>query len=473
MRARTLMSLLAVLAFALPAGADVLINEIDCDTSGTDILEFLELFGDPNAPLDGMVLVLYNGSDDASYNDAFDLDGFTLDENGFFHIGNVDVVPTPDIIIPSNGIQNGPDAAALYYGDGVDFPNDTPLTLDNLIDAVVYGTSDPDDPELMTLLLAGPQVDENLNGNKDFESIFRCPDGAGGARVTTEFAVGVPTPGAANECGGGPVPTDYNLCDLRELDANGDPVHVGEYVHVIEPLIVLNDYGTVGAGRIDNAATDGTCCIYLFDYNQDLPLYEGDELDVIGTVDQYNGKLEIVALEITLLSSGNPLPTPELITTEELAVNGEDYESCLIQIDDLMISGGDPWPAEGDNANVEVVDETTVPTILRIDYDTDIDGTAPPAEPFICTGIGGQYDYAAPYFEGYQIQPRSLLDIEGYVPPPTQACCFDDGSCLELTPEDCEIAGGVVYDDEFCDPNPCPPTPADNSSWGEIKSMYR
>ncbi len=470
MRACTILSMLAVLAFAVPASADILINEIDSDTVGTDMLEFIELFGDPDMALDGYVVVLFNGSTDASYN-AFDLDGYTLNGEGFFLIGNIDVVPTPDIIIPSNGIQNGADAVALYIGGEEDFPFGTPVTTENLVDAVVYDTDDPDDPGLLVLLLPDePQLNENMFGNKDFHSLLRC---GGGPRETSDWTAGDPTPGAPNDpsCGGGAEPTEMNLCEAVQVDGGGVPVYEGEWVHIIEPLIVLNDYGTVGSGRVDNAATDGECCVYLFDFNLDLPLYEGDEIDVIGTIANYNGKLQISGLEITVLSSGNPLPEPELISTEELAVNGADYESCLIMIDNLYITGGDPWPGEGSNANIEVTDETGVPTTLRIDQDTDIDGTPPPEEPFVAIGLGGQFDNSYPYTEGYQIQPRKLEDI--YSEPVFEgACCFGP-DCVLMTEQDCLDAQGEWYGDDSCDPNPCPTTPADNSSWGEIKSLYR
>lgn len=188
-------ALLAVLLLAaLPALAQgVVINELDSDTVGTDILEFVELFGDANAPLDGYVLVFYNGSGDASYA-AYDLDGFSLDANGFFLLGNAGVSPTPSIVFPSNGLQNGADAVALYTGDAADFPNGTLVTAVNLVDAVVYGTSDADDAELLATLTPGAaQIDENLNGMKDFESIQRCFDGG------LDFYVTVPSPGASND----------------------------------------------------------------------------------------------------------------------------------------------------------------------------------------------------------------------------------------------------------------------------------
>ena len=131
-------ALISLLVFIFSHGfvfGQIYINEVDADTNGADTLEFVELFGPPNAPLNGLVVVLFNGSDDQSYN-AFDLDGFALDGNGFFVIGNA-AVPGVDLVVASNAIQNGPDAVALYLGDAADFPNDTPLTTNGLLDPVV------------------------------------------------------------------------------------------------------------------------------------------------------------------------------------------------------------------------------------------------------------------------------------------------------------------------------------------------
>jgi hypothetical protein len=64
---------------------------------------------------------------------------------------------------------------------------------------------------------------------------------------------------------------------------------------------------------------------------------------------------------------------------------------------------------------------------LRIDRDTDIDGSPQPHEPFSMCGLGGQYDSSAPYDGGYQILPRSLDDVDCGGPSPTR-----DGSWGEL-----------------------------------------
>lgn len=184
----------ALLLVAAPVLAqNVVINELDADTESTDVLEFVELYGDPGASLDGYVLVFYNGNGDVSYA-AYDLDGYSLDANGFFLLGNTAVVPTPSIIFPSNGLQNGADGVALYLDDAANFPAGTAVTDVNLVDAVVYGTSDSDATGLLTVLTPGrPQVDENLNGNKDFESCQRCFDGG------VDFYVTTPSPGASND----------------------------------------------------------------------------------------------------------------------------------------------------------------------------------------------------------------------------------------------------------------------------------
>ena len=78
--------LCCISALAFGQISDVRINEVDQDQPGTDTLEFIELYGAPNTPLDGLVMVFFNGAGDVSY-DVYDLDGYTTDELGFFVLG--------------------------------------------------------------------------------------------------------------------------------------------------------------------------------------------------------------------------------------------------------------------------------------------------------------------------------------------------------------------------------------------------
>lgn len=175
--------------------AQVVINELDCDTPGIDEQEFVELKSDsPNFPLDGYVVVFFNGSaagGDSSYM-AIDLDGYVTDDNGLLLMGSTTMTPFPQLIMGANSIQNGADAVAVYQANASDFPQGTLATQDNLIDALVYGTNDADDEDLMDLLGVSEQINEGASGNTD--SIQRNNDGT--------YFVATPTPRDLNDGSG-------------------------------------------------------------------------------------------------------------------------------------------------------------------------------------------------------------------------------------------------------------------------------
>lgn len=191
-------TLFAMLFVSLTTFAQVIINEIDVDQTSTDINEFIELQSNtPNLVLDGLILVLYNGTSDTSYK-TVDLSGNSTDANGFFIIGS-DAVPQVDIMLgETNTIQNGADAIAIYQAAAVDFPNGTAVTSSNLVDAIVYGTNDDDDAELLAGLNQTIQWDEDINGMKDTESLQRREDGTFCANLPTLRTVNICAPLSIN-----------------------------------------------------------------------------------------------------------------------------------------------------------------------------------------------------------------------------------------------------------------------------------
>ena len=219
-----------------PESSPVIINEADADMAGTEVDEFVELYdgGLGNTSLSGLVVVLYNGSNDTSYR-AIYLNGYSTDANGYFVIGGTGVAEA-DLVVPNTyWLQNGQDAIALYIGDAAMFPNGTPVTTDNLIDALVYDTDDNDDPGLLVLLNASqPQVDENGASDKDAHSNQRCPDGSGGARNTDTYEQYLPTPGSENTCVIPPI------ADL-ELSKTVDNPNPDESDTIIYTLSLLNN----------------------------------------------------------------------------------------------------------------------------------------------------------------------------------------------------------------------------------------
>ena len=265
--------------FYINTYSQLFINEIDSDTDSVDQLEFIEIKSEsPNFSLDGYIVVMFNGStsgSDSSYL-AIDLNGFQTDLNGLFLIGNNNVSPSAQIIIPNNSIQNGADAVAIYQAPLSDFPNSTLATTNNLVDALVYDTSDSDDDNLMQLLGLTFQINENENGNKDFESIQRYNNGS--------YFVGSPTPREVNE-GNGVFLNGINFSFDQDFYSEGDQIQINFTLE--EPLqesitIFFNleyenfdssDYSDVENVTIQSGEDAASVLIEIIDDNID----EGDE----------------------------------------------------------------------------------------------------------------------------------------------------------------------------------------------------
>ena len=123
----------AVPAFVTDSSCTIVINEILYDNAGTDVNEFVELFGTPGSPLAGWTLAGVNGATCSDYK-TLDLTGATIPADGHLLIAGTDATYTDidfvDPAAPAIGIwQNGPDAVELRNADGA------------VVDAVAYGTS--------------------------------------------------------------------------------------------------------------------------------------------------------------------------------------------------------------------------------------------------------------------------------------------------------------------------------------------
>jgi hypothetical protein len=181
------------------AYSQLVINEIDADTPGTDVLEFVELKSTtPNFSLNGYVLVFYNGGSAGtgilSYN-AYDLDGYTTDINGIIHFGNSQVSPSPIGLFANSNIQNGPDFVALYQANDTNFPTDTPATSTGFIDGIAYTNSATINPTaLMSVFGITVSTNENQTLEATSKSIQRNSNGT--------YSVAIPTPGVNNDGSG-------------------------------------------------------------------------------------------------------------------------------------------------------------------------------------------------------------------------------------------------------------------------------
>ncbi|MDA9849536.1 endonuclease [Flavobacteriaceae bacterium] len=282
-------TLIFISFFYINTYSQLFINEIDSDTDSLDQLEFIEIKSEsPNFSLDGYIIVLFNGSSngsDSSYL-ALDLNGFQTDLNGLFLIGNNNVSPSAQIIVPNNSIQNGADAVAIYQAPLSDFPNSTLATTTNLVDALVYDTSDSDDENLMQLLGVNIQINENENGNKDFESIQRSNNGS--------YFVDTPTPREVNE-GNGVFLNGINFSFDQDFYNEGDQIQINFTTEeALQESITIffnleyqnfdsNDYSDIDNVTIQSGEDSASVLIDIIDDE----INEGDE-DLMLSLDFQN-----------------------------------------------------------------------------------------------------------------------------------------------------------------------------------------
>ena len=208
-----------------------------------------------------------------------------------------------------------------------------------------------------------------------------------------------------------PAPTFDSVVAINTFnsnDANGvaDSLGAMKWIKVIVTSIDFD--GNAGYSFYGEDATDGINIYNFADQSGYTAPMMGDSLYIHGEVEQFRGLTELKPDSIYVLNSGNALPAASVETTLD-----ETTESELIQLIGFTLADATQWPAAGSSANVDITNGTDTMT-MRVDSDTDIDGSNAPSGAFDVTGIGSQYDFSSPYDEGYQIFPRQLTDIYEY-----------------------------------------------------------
>ncbi|WP_167615606.1 phospholipase D-like domain-containing protein [Maribellus sediminis] len=151
---------------------------------------------------------------------------------------------------------------------------------------------------------------------------------------------------------------------------------------------------------------DNTGGIAVYD-NQLSGVNRGDSISVTGELDDYNNLLEIKNVTtITVHKSGLSLPSPKLITIDNI---GENYESQLIAIDD--ISFADATGAFSGNKNYTFTNGS-LSGDMRINTNSPIVGQPIPTEAFKLVALCSQFSYTNNNTQsGYQLLPRDMDDF--------------------------------------------------------------
>ncbi len=166
-------------------------------------------------------------------------------------------------------------------------------------------------------------------------------------------------------------------------------------------------------------------------YKPDGYVNVGDQLEVTGAVSEYYGLTEIAYGDAIVVSSGNPLPAPQVLPSGD--VNQEQWESVLVRVEDVTVTDDDlgygEWLVDDGSGGARVDDLG--------DY-----GYSP-------TG-GDLLDFVqGPLFYGYgdfKIEPRDDDDISVYVPPPPVVTIMEIQGGEQFSPFDGQVVetSGVV-----------------------------
>ena len=208
------------------------------------------------------------------------------------------------------------------------------------------------------------------------------------------------------------IPDKIALSTIAEarVDENMDyvPDRLGDTVRVVGVISTPNYQST----RTDHHLQDATAGIDFFYYPANLNLNIGDEIEVVGTIDQYNGLTEIIPLtpeDVVVLSSGNSV-TPVKIKPADL---GEDVEGSLVRMDSVWLVDPSAWPVSGSQKAVNVTDGADTIS-MYVDQDTELDGWTPPQGKMHLIAAASQYTTKTPPDNGYQLRatiPEHFIDL--------------------------------------------------------------
>lgn len=150
---------------------------------------------------------------------------------------------------------------------------------------------------------------------------------------------------------------------------------------------------------------DSTAGIAIYDFPFSQSALRGDSVTITGTLKDYNQLMEIDPVtNYTIHSSGNALPSPQVITPDQI---NESVEGELLRINGVVFnnsgatfSSNTSYVFSSGGQSAEIFVRSNHPLI----------GQVIPSNPVDIIGLGSQYDYSNPY-AGYQLILRDTNDI--------------------------------------------------------------
>jgi hypothetical protein len=373
---------------------------------------------------------------------GIDIDGWTIKDDGtdshIINNGGALVVPATGFLVLGNNSDSGTNGGYTcdYQFSGISLGNGADeLILDDGTKAEIAriewdgGTVWPD-PNGASMAFMGTPAENNDGSKWDEECTTTYGDGDYG------------TPGAANTgCPTVPVPDTLTIYEIQYTTVDSGDCYDSPY---LDSLVVTS--GIVTAAKAGGYwLQDGAaqwCGVYVYDYG--FTPNVGDSVKIQCTVAEYYGLTELAEVDsLTVLSSGNALPTPLDVLTGTLAggceADAEPYEGCLVKVTEVMctadLDGNNQWWVDDGSGACEVDDDLYF-------YDPYV------GEEFdfiigICDYSYGEYEVLPRMAEDLNVTPQpdtlSIYEIQ-YVAAPPKADCFPSSHVGETV-----VTSGIVH----------------------------
>jgi len=201
------------------------------------------------------------------------------------------------------------------------------------------------------------------------------------------------------------------IIELRENNLQGVPIHLGETFTVTGVVTSANQFGSSGPASLQ----DNTAGISVYGSGFAGAVSIGDSITITSTIAHYNGLTQFdfpsSGTSFTVIKAGVEVE-PKIVTLNQIlsqAWNGvEELEGTLVRVNSVAINGSGTFEG-GENYSVS---DSTGTLEVRIDNDVStIIGSSIPSSSVDIVGIIGQYDRSTPLSTGYQLLPRSIIDI--------------------------------------------------------------
>ena len=180
--------------------------------------------------------------------------------------------------------------------------------------------------------------------------------------------------------------------------------------------IVTADTAQYSSGYSSYAFQDGTGQWngLVFDTPELVTLTRGDEVEVTGTIDdfdadwhfQFDGNTRLINSTVTVLSSGNDEPAPALVSAGDLAQDGEEvesYEGVVVKLEGVTVSALNSfdWSITDASGGITLIDDD----MATMAADNFMSALAEGQELEYVMGI---FNYS---FGTYKVQIRDLADL--------------------------------------------------------------